>query len=196
MEWKFGKGEGPVALLILEDGTALGAALTPEQQQALQCLKATEGFTGKTRSLAVWHSADCATTLYAGAGRGTAEDVRLAVTAAVRWCRKCSQPVLTLSMPLLACEACAEAAAEAAFMAGYAYTAYLSDPEPVNPAVVHGDMPEAVHSAALEGALLGKAVCISRDLVNEPANDQTPVRLAEEVTALGETYGFEVSVYD
>lgn len=196
MEWKFGRGEGPVALLILEDGTALGATLIPEQQQALQCLKATEGFTGKARSLAVWHSADCATTLYAGVGRGTAEDVRLAVMTAVRWCRKCRQPALTLHMPQLACETCAEAAAEAAFMAGYAYTAYLTDAEPVNPAVVYGDMPEAVQPAALEGALLGKAVCISRDLVNEPANDQTPVRLAEEVTALGETYGFEVSVYD
>ena len=196
MEWQIGKGPGPETLLILADGTALGASLTPEQAQALACLKATEGFCGKARSLAVWHGAECATTLFAGAGEGTAEDVRLAVTAAVKWCKAHRQASLTLSLPLLTCGKCAGAAAEAAFMAAYAYTAYLPGAEAACPQTVYGDMPEAVHAAAQEGALLGQAVCISRDLVNEPANDQTPAKLAEEVAALGDAYGFEVSVYD
>ena len=44
--------------------------------------------------------------------------------------------------------------------------------------------------------MLGQAVCISRDLVNEPANDQTPAKLAEEIAGLGQRFGFEVAVYD
>lgn len=45
-----------------------------------------------------------------------------------------------------------------------------------------------------EGRILGEAVNIARDLVNEPANSQTPYVLADEIEALGKKWGFEVEV--
>jgi leucyl aminopeptidase len=47
-----------------------------------------------------------------------------------------------------------------------------------------------------EAQLLSEAVCIARDLVNEPANVITPVTLAEEVQKLGEKFKFEVEIFE
>ncbi len=47
-----------------------------------------------------------------------------------------------------------------------------------------------------EGAALGEAVCITRDLINEPANVIYPESLAEITKELGKRYGFQVEVKD
>ena len=53
------------------------------------------------------------------------------------------------------------------------------------------------HVEALEeGIILGKSVLIARDLVNQPANVMTPLKLAEEALSYGETYGFQVEVLE
>ncbi len=46
------------------------------------------------------------------------------------------------------------------------------------------------------GRILAEAQNFTRDLVNEPGNVITPVKLAEIAQQLGEEYGFEVKVYD
>jgi leucyl aminopeptidase len=52
------------------------------------------------------------------------------------------------------------------------------------------------YSSAAEGVLLGQATLAARDLVNEPANVLTPIKLAEAAEQAGTAYGFEVTIYD
>ena len=47
-----------------------------------------------------------------------------------------------------------------------------------------------------ECVYLAKAKCITKDLVNEPANVMTPQKLADRTQELGEEFGFNVDVYD
>ncbi len=47
-----------------------------------------------------------------------------------------------------------------------------------------------------EGTALGEAVCITRDLINEPANVIYPESLAEITADLGGKYGFQVEIKD
>ncbi len=47
-----------------------------------------------------------------------------------------------------------------------------------------------------EGAALGKATCIAKQLVNEPANVMLPERIADEAVKVGKEYGFDVTVYE
>jgi len=49
---------------------------------------------------------------------------------------------------------------------------------------------------AEEGVALGEAVCITRDLINEPANVIYPESLAEITEDLGKKYGFQVEIKD
>lgn len=49
---------------------------------------------------------------------------------------------------------------------------------------------------SIEGMILGETTCLARDLVNEPANIQTPEVLAEDVKRLSAKYGFEIEIYN
>ena len=87
-------------------------------------------------------------------------------------------------------------AAEGAVMAAYRYTPYLTvKPERALEEVVIQAEAEAL-AEGREGVVLGTAVNIARDLVNEPSNVQTPLRLAQEVRALGEAWGFQVELLE
>ena len=47
-----------------------------------------------------------------------------------------------------------------------------------------------------EGRVLGEAVCITRDLINEPANAIYPETLGEITAEYGKKYGFQVEIKD
>lgn len=53
-----------------------------------------------------------------------------------------------------------------------------------------------VNSALSEGVNLAKAICIARDLTNEPSDVLTPSELADRTAAYGKEYGFEVEIFD
>jgi leucyl aminopeptidase len=53
-----------------------------------------------------------------------------------------------------------------------------------------------IESYIKEGEKLGIAVCHARDLVNEPPNVINAVTLAQTISALGQTYGFSVEVFE
>lgn len=55
---------------------------------------------------------------------------------------------------------------------------------------------EEVVSENIEGDALGEAVCITRDLINEPANVIYPESLADKTIDLGKEFGFEVEIKD
>ena len=56
---------------------------------------------------------------------------------------------------------------------------------------------DAVLTQALqEGVNIANAICIARDLTNEPSDILTPTELANRVMAFGKEYGFEVEIFD
>ncbi len=92
-----------------------------------------------------------------------------------------------------------QAFAEGAALASYRFTRYKADPKAcqVESLVVVSDGgPEG--AAALErGARLAAAVALARDLINEPANDLTPPRLAEVAAEIVEREGgLDLTVLD
>lgn len=90
--------------------------------------------------------------------------------------------------------------AETAILANYRFKKYLSQDETSQieclDIVCADEQAPECQQAAAEGMLLGNATTYARNLVNEPANVLTPVRLAEVAQQAGAEYGFEVVVYD
>ena len=90
--------------------------------------------------------------------------------------------------------------AEGVVLGAYAYTALKSDPEASKVAAVHvlgadGDG-DAVGPALERGVVAAEAVCLARDLVNEPGGELTPTVFAERAVELGRAGGFRVDVLD
>ena len=94
--------------------------------------------------------------------------------------------------------AAAQAFAEGVGLGRYRYTALKSEPETSDLVEVHvvGKGGKRVQAALDAGAAVAEAVCVTRDLVNEPGGTLTPPAFAEQITRLGGTYGFEVTVLD
>ena len=87
---------------------------------------------------------------------------------------------------------------ETSHLALYEYRRFLS---PANQSldtvsVICDTVTEQATEALERGEILGKSTLIARNLINEPAADLYPEKLASEVIKLGETYGFEVDVFD
>jgi leucyl aminopeptidase len=94
--------------------------------------------------------------------------------------------------------AAAQAFAEGVVLGGYRYTALKSEPEDSELTDVHvvGKGGQRVQGALVLGAAVAEAVCVARDLVNEPGGTLTPPAFADRTVELGSTYGFEVEVLD
>jgi leucyl aminopeptidase len=96
----------------------------------------------------------------------------------------------------------ARSVAEGALLGAYTYTALKSDPEPsridslglvaANGADGTGDTDGAIARSTATAA----AVCLARDLVNEPGGSLTPRVFAERAVGLGADHGFQVEVLD
>lgn len=98
----------------------------------------------------------------------------------------------------LAPAAVAQAFSEGIGLGHYRYTALKSKPEASSLAsvAVVGKGGKRIQTAFDLGAAVADAVCITRDLVNEPGGTLTPEAFASEAVTLGETYGFAVTVLD
>ncbi len=93
--------------------------------------------------------------------------------------------------------ASAQALAEGIGLGTYRYTALKTDPEPsaLAEVAVVGKGGKRVQAALDVGSAVAEAVCVARDLVNEPGGTLTAPAFAEEAESLGRTYGFEVEVW-
>lgn len=97
-------------------------------------------------------------------------------------------------------EQATKALVEGAGLGTYRYMEHKSDPTPckitevlmIAEAAEHGSLQPAIDQAS--GVV--EAVCLARDLVNEPPNSMTPVRLAEVAIEVGERVGLNVEVID
>jgi leucyl aminopeptidase len=92
----------------------------------------------------------------------------------------------------------ARALAEGVVLGAYRFTTYKSDPAPVDlERVVVVDEGGRTTTTALNlGQSVADAVCVARDLVNEPGGTLTPVVFAERAMNLGNEHGFAVRVRD
>ncbi|MGH9212791.1 MAG: leucyl aminopeptidase [Acidimicrobiales bacterium] len=92
----------------------------------------------------------------------------------------------------------ARALAEGVVLGSYRFTAYKSDPKPhaLERVVVVDAGGRATTAALVRGQAVADAVCVARDLVNEPGGTLTPSVFAERAVNLGKDHGFAVRVRD
>jgi leucyl aminopeptidase len=89
----------------------------------------------------------------------------------------------------------ADAIGEAAYHINYKFDKYKTMREKDKILTIEYFDPEN-SGEITEGEILGKAMNITRDLINEPANVIYPKTLALATEGLGITYGFEVKVFE
>ena len=92
----------------------------------------------------------------------------------------------------------AQAVAEGATMASYSFARYKTDRKPcaIERVDVVGRSAAAVKAGLERGAAVGDAVNLARDLVNTPASDMTPDRMAQVATEVAERVGLTVEIWD
>jgi len=184
---------------LLAGAAADVAPLGQEPGEALR----RAGFSGKAGE---------AVTVAAGEGRvlvvvglGSAPEVdrealRRFAAAAVRQARASERLVVDvrgIEPSLLAPAAVSGAVAEGAVLGAYGFDRWQSAPEPARlerVVVAAAETGREVISALERGEIVAEATCFARDLVNEPAGQMTPARLAEAALGLGD--GLEVEVWD
>jgi leucyl aminopeptidase len=92
----------------------------------------------------------------------------------------------------------AQAIAEGASMGAYRFGRYKSKSEPcaIESFAVVGRGGAGIAAALERGAAIGDAVNLARDLVNTPAGDMTPARLADIATDVAQRVGLAITVWD
>jgi leucyl aminopeptidase len=93
--------------------------------------------------------------------------------------------------------AVAQAIAEGIVLGAYRYTELKSDPEPnrIASLLVVGKG-KRVEAALERGRAIGEAVCVARDLVNQPGGTLTPTAFAARAEELAAAGGFSAEVLD
>jgi leucyl aminopeptidase len=135
--------------------------------------------------------------------RGDVESVRRAASAAVRRARDLGGAVIAMFMPPngLSPRERAQAVVEGAWLGTYRFDKYLKEKnnKTVRSLIVlEPDRRSA--PGAREGLRLGRiwaeATCLTRDLVNEPANVMTPTFLAERAAEIAKDGGLTLKVLE
>ncbi len=172
-----------------------------------------QGFEGKAGEVAVLRGEDGTAVMAVGVGEAdevSLEALRKAAAAVVKAAWRSTRAATTLLdavPPEVERTAAAAAVAEGAGMAAYGFGAYKSDFSPCrieelvvvngNGDVADGALADGEVGRALQrGGRVADAVCLARDLVNEPAGALTPSRLAEVATEIAEREGLGVTVLD
>jgi leucyl aminopeptidase len=94
--------------------------------------------------------------------------------------------------------AVARAVTEGVLLGAYRYTALKSDPEPhhVESLTVVGRGGARVQGALERGRAVAEAVCLARDLVNQPGGSLTPTAFATRAEELAALRHFDIEVLD
>ncbi|MGH9071674.1 MAG: leucyl aminopeptidase [Acidimicrobiales bacterium] len=166
---------------------------------------AARGFTGKAGEVLAAPGRGGTTAVAVGLGepdRLDGEALRRAAAEFVRtaW-RNRSGAFLLPDLPggMTLAEA-AKAVTEGACLAAYRFDRYKSEAKPcqletLSVCALEAD-PAPLASAIAAGAAVARAVCLARDLVNDPAGSMTPRRLAEVVGQVAAERGLGVEVWD
>lgn len=133
------------------------------------------------------------------------EALRRAAAAAVRAAWRCESLSLDLgSVPWgSGAEAAAAAAVEGALLAAYSYDRHRSNPKPCRLgalAIAVGQAcplsQEALAAAVGRAARIAAGVNLTRDLVNEPAGELFPERVAERAAEIARACGLGIEIWD
>ncbi len=196
--------EVPYGVDVLAVPVASGPALMGdghgvdlEQLQA----RSFEGKVGETATLA----GEGVNTVIA-VGVGGADDVdadvlRRATAALVRavWKQRSVATTMLDALPAGGDRARAtRAVAEAVGLAAYRFTRYKSDPEPcrLEGLTIVAHDADALAPDLDRARVVVEAVCLARDLVNEPAGSLSPTDLAERARTMAEGVGLGVEIVD
>ena len=131
----------------------------------------------------------------------TADDFRTAGAAVARASRraaKVASSVLDAVPDGLSNVECAQAHAEGVVLGAYGYHNQKSDPSPTKlKAVSVVGTGGAKVTAALElGRTIAEAVCLARDLVNEPGGSLTPAKFAEIANRIAKREKLQIKILD
>jgi len=167
----------------------------------LEDLRASGEFVGKSDELAVLHQPQglaAKRLAVVGGGKRVSYDsavLRKAVSSAVRKLKQ--KGVKTLAWWLASGDP--EAAVEGAYLGNFEPDRYKtsSDAKPLEAFyVVAAANGAALEQAVERGRILAESQNFTRELVNEPANRMTPMRLAERARAMAAESGLECEVLD
>jgi leucyl aminopeptidase len=133
-----------------------------------------------------------------------AADWRAYAARAARAANRVKAKSLTLALPRAVTAVALRHLAEGVELGSYRFTKYMTgerrpkaELEIVNISV-GGRMAAAktANDAILLGQKVGRAVCLSRDLINEPANELVPERLAAQAQRMAKANGIRCTVLD
>ncbi len=181
--------------LRLPDGASVDIDLGSLERQGF------EGKAGQSQAVGVRKGVDLVAVGLGEPDEVSADTVRKAAAAVVRTACKADTAATTLLEAVpdqLDSRVAAQALAEGAVMAAYRFTTYKSDPDPcrLERLAVVTDDGRRLEQALERGGRVAEAVCLARDLVNEPAGALTPTRLAEIAADVAAQEGLRVSVLD
>ena len=164
-----------------------------------------QGFEGKPGEAASLLADDGGSVLAIGMGEPgqiTAETFRKAGAAIVRAAAKVKDvtvDLLDVAPAALGRQEAARALAEAIVLASYRFTAYKAKddgPKIRRVTVLAGGERAAVRQGLIRGSRIGEAVCLARDLVNEPAGALTPTTFADRATDIAAGSGLTIEIFD
>jgi len=163
-----------------------------------------QGFTGKPRQTCVVPGGNRGVVVAIGLGperEATVATYRRASAALARAAQRQQRVAADLldGVPEgLDRPAVAQAIAEGIVLGAYRYTELKSDPEPnrIVSLLVVGKGGKRVGAALERGRAIGEAVCVARDLVNQPGGTLTPTAFAARAEELAASGGFSAEVLD
>jgi leucyl aminopeptidase len=135
----------------------------------------------------------------------TEVEVRVFAAKGTRFALGAKATSLALELPAngaLAGGAAERAAAEGVVLGAYRFTKYLTgDRVPKHNVervslLISGKVGREGKEGMALGQQIGEAVCIARDLINEPPNELYPAMLANRAVEMSKKHGLEVSVMD
>jgi len=167
-----------------------------------------EGFKGRQGDQVVWNADGRFRTrrfVVVGLGKEDAppgQAIRIGCARASGAAKKIHARSLALRLPPVENDRIAaevKAAVEGALLGSYRFELYLTDPDRLTRKLdgieVSSDgSPSVVARAAGHGEIVARAVCLARDLVNEPPTRMNPSELARRCTAEAKRAGLGVKV--
>jgi leucyl aminopeptidase len=163
-----------------------------------------QGFTGKPGQTCVVPGGDGGVVVAVGLGEeddATVATYRRAAAALARATprqRQVATDLLDGAPERLDRAEVAQAIAEGIVLGAYRYTALKSEPEPnrIASLLVVGKGGKRITAALERGRAIAEAVCLARDLVNQPGGTLTPTAFAARADELAAAGGFSAKVLD
>lgn len=165
---------------------------------------------GTTQQFPLLAQGDLKRLIFAGLGAEgeiTVAKVQRAAGAALQAARNAGAVAVAVVVPEtgISADTFAQAWATGAELGLYRFMAYYGaghpedqrrpDPESLS-FLTPSDLHSAVAASAARGQTIAEAVCLARDLVNEPAASMTPAAFAEKAVTIAAQAGLEIEVLD